>query len=109
MNCLYENCGGQIFSELRNNFSILTTPANPLMENIHNLKKRMPLILSPEDEQKWIDPDLTTEAISALKKPFPQIEMTAYTISKLANGSKNNRSMPEILNEVYYPELPPFQ
>jgi len=69
----------------------------------------MPLILSLEDEQKMIDPDLPTEEISALIMPFPQIEMTAYSISKIANGSKSNRNVPEILNELEYAELLTFQ
>lgn len=109
LGCIYESWIDRSTGETRNTFSILTTPANPLMEHIHNLKKRMPLILAREDEQKWIDPDLPTEEIIALIKPFPQIEMRAYTVSKLANGSKNNRNVPEILNEVEYAELPAFQ
>ncbi|WP_419033682.1 SOS response-associated peptidase, partial [Dysgonomonas gadei] len=35
--------------EIHHSFSIITTDANPLMEYIHNTKKRMPVILSPED------------------------------------------------------------
>jgi putative SOS response-associated peptidase YedK len=91
--------------ELKNTFSIITTPANPLMEKIHNLKKRMPLILSPGDEMKWLDPGLKTDQIKELIKPFPEIKMTAYTISRDANNAKNHRDYPEIMNPVNYPEL----
>ena len=47
-------------------FSILTTEANPLMEKIHNRKKRMPVILQADKQEAWIefklDPiDLTRE------------------------------------------------
>lgn len=91
--------------EIKNTFSIITTPANPLMEKIHNLKKRMPLILSSEDEMKWLDPDLKTEQIKELIKPFPDKEMTAYTISRVANSTRNNRDFPEIIKPVFYPEL----
>jgi putative SOS response-associated peptidase YedK len=35
-------------------FSILTTTANPLMANIHNTKKRMPVMLPPHLEQEWL-------------------------------------------------------
>ena len=38
-------------------FSILTMPANPLMARIHNTAKRMPFILTPENETKWLDPE----------------------------------------------------
>ena len=40
---------------IKNAYSILTTEANPLMAEIHNTKKRMPIILKPEDEKKWLD------------------------------------------------------
>lgn len=38
-----------------NTFSMVTTEANPLMAEIHNIKKRMPIILKQEDEAKWLD------------------------------------------------------
>jgi len=40
--------------EEKNTYTIITTEANPLMAEIHNIKKRMPIILRPEDEQKWL-------------------------------------------------------
>ena len=35
-------------------YSIVTTEANELMAEIHNIKKRMPVVLSPENESKWL-------------------------------------------------------
>lgn len=35
-------------------FTILTTEANELMAEIHNSKKRMPVILCPEEETLWL-------------------------------------------------------
>ncbi|WP_432671740.1 SOS response-associated peptidase [Flavobacterium sp. SM2513] len=40
--------------EIRNTYTIVTTEANPLMAEIHNIKKRMPIILRAEDELKWL-------------------------------------------------------
>lgn len=40
--------------EIRNTYAILTTQANPLMAEIHNSKKRMPIILKQSDETKWL-------------------------------------------------------
>nr|WP_290844765.1 SOS response-associated peptidase [Flavobacterium sp.] len=37
--------------------SLVTTKANPLMEIIHNSKKRMPLVLRHEEEQSWLSGD----------------------------------------------------
>lgn len=40
--------------ELLNTYSILTTEATGLMAKIHNSKKRMPIILTPEQESAWL-------------------------------------------------------
>lgn len=40
-------------AELIHSFTILTKEATGLMAEIHNSKKRMPLILDPESEQAW--------------------------------------------------------
>ncbi len=40
--------------EIVNSFSILTMDANQLMAEIHNTKKRMPVIISSNDEQNWL-------------------------------------------------------
>lgn len=41
-------------NEWMNSYSILTTEANELMGRIHNTKKRMPVIIAPENEQDWL-------------------------------------------------------
>ena len=41
-------------SEIMNTYSIVTTEANDLMAEIHNTKKRMPVILTPENEKGWL-------------------------------------------------------
>ncbi|GGC96686.1 DUF159 family protein [Flavobacterium lutivivi] len=41
--------------EIKNTYTIVTTEANPLMTEIHNIKKRMPIILKQEDEVKWLE------------------------------------------------------
>jgi len=38
-----------------NSYSILTTQANDLMSEIHNTKKRMPIILSEDDRKHWLE------------------------------------------------------
>lgn len=40
-----------------NSYAMITTQANELMSEIHNTKKRMPIILNPSDEKKWLDGD----------------------------------------------------
>ena len=41
--------------ELINSYAILTTEANETMSRIHNSKKRMPMILSRDNERSWIN------------------------------------------------------
>ncbi|MEO6838729.1 MAG: SOS response-associated peptidase family protein, partial [Ginsengibacter sp.] len=63
--------------------AIVTTKANPLMEQIHNSKKRMPVILSQELAGEWITDGLTEERITELAtNQYPAEEMEAYTIQK---------------------------
>lgn len=45
--------------------------ANPLLAEIHNEKKRMPLILEVNNAEAWILPDLTKPEMTDLMKPYP--------------------------------------
>ncbi len=103
--CIYEEWTDKDTGELFKTFSMLTTEANPLMAKIHNLKKRMPLILNHKDEAKWVQPDLDIEDIKSLIKPYDDGDMQAYTISKDAGNTRLDRNVPEILDPVEYPEL----
>ena len=51
---LYSNWINKETGEVKNTFTIVTTEANQLMSKIHNIKKRMPIILKREDEEKWL-------------------------------------------------------
>jgi putative SOS response-associated peptidase YedK len=63
-------------------FSVITTEANPLMAQIHNTKKRMPAILSMDNEKKWIDNNLKKTDIEALPKHCNEGEMVAYPVDR---------------------------
>lgn len=91
--------------EVLRTFSILTTDANPLMERIHNTKKRMPVILLPEREGEWLKNGLTREEIIALTKPLDATLMSAHPISKLINSPSSNRNVAAIQEVYNYPEL----
>lgn len=70
--------------EIRNTYTIVTTEASPLMAEIHNIKKRMPIILHPEDELKW----LYEEPIEKYEFPY-QVNLVAYKESPPA-GFQNS-------------------
>lgn len=40
--------------EILRTFTVITMPANELMAEIHNTKKRMPLVFKPENALKWL-------------------------------------------------------
>ncbi|MBN1767724.1 MAG: SOS response-associated peptidase [Prolixibacteraceae bacterium] len=50
--------------EIIRTYSIVTTEATGIMREIHNSKKRMPVILTPQNEQFW----LNNEALSGFAK-----------------------------------------
>ncbi len=49
--------------------TIITTEPNELMAPIHN---RMPVMLLPDDEERWLNPDMTEpDEILRLLRPYP--------------------------------------
>ena len=91
----------QSSGELLDSFAILTTAANPLMEKIHNKKKRMPVILPDELASQWIRSDISVNEISLLAKYQLKDEyMTAHTIRK------DFRQLEEPREKFLYEELP---
>jgi len=89
-------------------FSVITTEANPLMTQIHNIKKRMPVILPVENEKKWIDNNLKKTDIESLLKPYNEVAMEAYPVGRSINQLGFNTSDPNVLNKQVYKELPPL-
>ena len=76
-------------------FAILTTEANRLVAQIHN---RMPVILHPEDEATWLNPDATPAQAQACLKPFPAQLLRIAAVSPKVNSPANNS--PELLQRV---------
>lgn len=102
---IYNDWVNKESGEIIYTFSIITTIANPLMEKIHNTKKRMPFIIPENDEMKWINPDLNTNEIAEMLQPFDEKQMEAYTISKLITNKTVNPDREEIQQPFEYPEL----
>jgi putative SOS response-associated peptidase YedK len=68
--------------------SVITTNANDFIKDIHD---RMPVILKPEDEKLWLDPQLTDlTTLNSLLKPLDAELMDAHEVSSLVNSPKNN-------------------
>lgn len=77
---IYDVWNDKATGELLHTFSIITTQANPLMSYIHNTNMRMPAILSKENEEKWLNPNLSEIEIKSLLIPFDESKMFAYQI-----------------------------
>ncbi len=68
--------------------AIITTTANALMEPIHD---RMPVILSPKAEGRWLDASVEDPAeLAGLLLPYPPEAMDAYPVSTLVNSPRND-------------------
>jgi putative SOS response-associated peptidase YedK len=102
---IYDTWVDKTSGEIVNSFAICTTEANPLMAKIHNSKLRMPVILREEYEKIWLDESLKKEEILAFQDPFSESEMGAHTISKLITSRDQNSNVPEIMDEVMFPEI----
>jgi putative SOS response-associated peptidase YedK len=67
--------------------TIITTDPNEMMAGIHD---RMPVILSPDDYDLWLDPEFEgKEKLQSLLRPHPADGMTAYAVSTLVNSPNN--------------------
>lgn len=59
-------------------FTILTTDANELVSPIHD---RMPVILSEEDRERWLNPHSDPDELEELLQPYPSVSMDTQTVS----------------------------
>ena len=89
----------------RRTFSIVTTEANPLMAEIHNTKKRMPVILPRKLERVWLDPGIDENRLKELMVPYDDSYMRAHPVSRDLTKRGFDTNVPEILLEKNYPEL----
>ena len=84
---LWEEWADRETGEVVPSFSIITTDANQLVREVHD---RMPVILRPEDEARWLQDGLATSVYLNLLKPYPAAEMDKYPVAELVNSPRNN-------------------
>ncbi len=75
----------QITGEYRETFAIVTTTAvsHQLMEQVHNSKKRMPVILNEDLAYEWLFGDLEDRRLLQIAKTqYPSEEMQACSVVK---------------------------
>ena len=67
--------------------TIVTTRPNELMAEIHD---RMPAILRPEFEGRWLDPKASEQDLMPLLEPCPADSMEAIAVSKYVNSTSHD-------------------
>jgi putative SOS response-associated peptidase YedK len=71
-------------------FAIVTTKANHLLEQVHNKKKRMPVVLPEDLAREWIRDGLTEDRIREIAGyKYPSSEMNAFAIEKTFRTSSD--------------------
>jgi putative SOS response-associated peptidase YedK len=85
-------------------FTILTTRANHIMKYVHNKKRRMPVILTLENEKRWLDPNCSSTQFVKLFEPFKEVLMKAESITNLVFKKGVNTDVPEVLDTQDYGE-----
>jgi putative SOS response-associated peptidase YedK len=63
-------------------FTILTTTPSRDVEHLHD---RMPVIVSGDDRERWLDPASKTDDLAALLRPAPEGTLRAHAVSTAVN------------------------
>jgi len=98
-----------IYSELEEGVyscSIITTKANDFFSEIHNVKKRMPLVLNNDLKNEWLLVGLNDGQIKELlEEGYTKQVFKAHAISRNLYKRSVDTNVKEILNPVEYNDL----
>jgi putative SOS response-associated peptidase YedK len=83
--------------EISRTCSLITTQANPLMEKIHNTKKRMPVILNKDLENDWISGEASLLKRDLILTAHDESDLKAYTVSPRLSSPHAEPSDPRII------------
>lgn len=77
-------------------FSVITTEATGDMPESST---RMPIIIKPEDEARWLDPTITdASSLYDMLRPYPSGLLDVYEVSPAVHSPKPNQS--ELINRI---------
>lgn len=83
-------------------YVLLTTKANAILEYVHNKKKRMPVFMSADQWDKWLDRKLPLKEAQQMCQPFMDPAMRAYTITKWLTKNDVHRNEPQVRYPMNY-------
>lgn len=81
-------------------FSVVTTKAKGIAEEIHNTKKRMPCILDNKNMSIWMDKDKLFKDIRQQIVPSWE-ELQAHPVSKLLTSRTKETNVPEVQTLIH--------
>jgi len=87
---------------VHNSYTIVTTQANELMAEIHNTKRRMPAILTNQQEKLWLSTKTNSKELSHVTQPISSELLKAHTIKNFLSPKHTASSTADILNEYDY-------
>jgi putative SOS response-associated peptidase YedK len=73
--------------ELIESCTIITTAPNELVAPVHD---RMPVILPPDFERPWLDPEVEAPEALSFLQPYPAVLMKAIAASPLVNSVRHD-------------------
>jgi len=76
-------------------YTIITTEPNEFMAPVHD---RMPVILTSDQEDEWLNPETPQDRLISLLKTREWDDMEVYTVSKLVNSPRND--YPEVIEPL---------
>jgi len=71
-----------------------------------NCRNRMPVVLAPNDYERWMAPADPAKLPVDLLRPDPAEEMMAWKVSAAVGNVRNNE--PSLTERVEYSSLSPF-
>ena len=83
--------------------SIVTVPANSFMEEIHNVKKRMPMMLTDEQVEQWLSENMHTHW-DELKQPIGSNWLKAHPISNKISRRNTASDDAALIKKINIPE-----
>jgi len=104
MGGLYSHWTSLETGETLHTFTIVTTVANNLLTEIHNTKKRMPLILRKEQESIWLDASLNENTLKEIMQPLDDGLLEAHSVSKLVSKQAAHTNVPVVQKPFNYPD-----
>lgn len=76
-------------------FAIITCEPNALLRPLHD---RMPVLIHPDDYQRWLEPGDPNNPPMDLLRPFPDALMHIWRVKPAVGNTRNNR--PDLIDPI---------